>query len=166
MTFVRPHKSDGSDHEAAIRALVKEVGCIDVSHMAHTTEGIKDEESIKSHIAVTGTGRSIVMSKDTNWDFGDVDNFEDDFAKQMGGLSTIEEQENKADESAASAAATSAQEEAEAAAIAAAKAVEEAERLKKKAKELEKAAAEANALTSSNPDDFGDFFEASTRGGM
>jgi hypothetical protein len=201
LQFVRPHKSSGSDHAAALKSLAEAVGAIDVSHVTHTTEGIKDEEAIKKHIMATGTGRSIVVSKDTDWDFGDVDDFADDFAKEMGGLSTIEEQpsgggeskaeaeaeaKRKAEEEAAAAiaaataaaeaarkekaeAAAKAQAEAEKAAEAAAraqavaqKAAEDAEAAAAAAAAATTAAAEATAVSSSNPDDFGDFFEAST----
>ncbi len=212
LQFVKPHKSNSSNHAAALKSLAEAVGAIDVSHVIHTTEGIKDEEAIKEHMKATGTGRSIVVSKATDWDFGDVDDFADDFAKEMGGLSTIEEQPSGAGESkaeaeaeakrkaddekaAAAAAAEAAAAEAAAAAAAAAEAArkEKAEAAAKAQAEAEKAAeaaakaqaiaqkavedaqaaaaaaaaattaaAEATAVSTSNPDDFGNFFEAST----
>ena len=168
------------------------VGVIDLSHAAYSSEGIKDEEALKKHIMATGTGRSIVMSKDTDWNFDDVDDFADDFAKEMGGLSTVEEvpavdeaaeaKQKAKEEQEAAAAAALAEQQAQAAALAqaeakkAAEAAEEALRAAAKAEAdaqtaaeiaeaASTAAAEATAVSSSNPDDFGDFFEASTKSG-
>ncbi len=155
MDFCKPRKHDGSDHTAALRALVEAVGTIDVSKVELAVTGLKSRSQIIKQMQKSGTGRSLVAGTE-DWvmdedeeDFGAV------FAKSVpSALGSIEEQKEGISEADAAAAAAAAADEAKrkAADEAAAKrkadeeaAAKLAADLQAKAEAAAKAAAEAQA---------------------